>query len=146
MKELWDRLGRVRESRLRVVEGDTRREGSGTVTIGRADPSVLEWEERGSWRDAEGRETTYSDRLRWTLSPEGDQVTLSHLRRGHSAPIHLGDLRFAGDARYRVLDPHTCSEDTYLAELTVKGDWIELRWHVQGPKKDYRMVRTYPSA
>ena len=144
MNELWDRLGRIRASRLRVEDGGTIREGSGSVTIGRADPSVIEWEERGYWRDSAGHETAYHDRLRWRLAATAGVLSLYHLRQGEAHPIHLADLEEDGEGHFRTPIPHLCADDTYLLELELKGHRIELRWDVQGPKKRYRMVRAYP--
>ena len=144
MKELWDRLGRVRTSRLRVEDGGTTREGSGTVIIHRAGPSVVEWEERGSWRDAAGHATTYHDRLRWTLDTSAGVLSLFHLRQGETHPIHLADLSAGAEGRLVPALPHLCGDDTYLAALKVTDGTLELRWDVQGPKKNYRMFRSYP--
>ncbi|HVX87982.1 MAG TPA: DUF6314 family protein [Gemmatimonadales bacterium] len=143
MKELWDRLGRVRASRLRVEEGGTTREGSGLVTIDRPDPFVIEWEERGSWRNEEGRETPYHDRLRWTLHAPAGVVSLHHLRQGEARPVHLADLRADGEDRFVPLLPHLCASDTYLADLHALAEGVRITWRVSGPTKSYSLVREY---
>lgn len=143
MKELWDRLGQVRTSQLRVEDGGTTREGSGTVSIHRADPSVIEWEERGSWRDQAGHETSYHDRLRWRLDAVAAVLSLYHLRQGEAHPVHLADLQNEGAGRFHSPLPHLCADDTYLAELKLTSGRIELHWDVRGPKKNYRVYRTY---
>ena len=143
MTELWDRLGQVRTSRLRVEDGGTTREGSGTVIIHRADPSVIEWEERGSWRDAAGHATAYHDRLRWRLDVGAGVLSLFHLRQGETHPIHLADLSAGAEGRLVPALPHLCGDDTYLAELELPSGRIELHWEVRGPKKNYRVYRTY---
>ncbi len=143
MKELWDRLGRVRASRLWIEEGGTTREGSGTVTIGRADPLVIEWVERGSWKDASGHETPYHDRLRWTLDGADAGLSLYHLRQGVAHPVHLADLRPHDGGSLVPAGAHLCGRDTYIAELRPTGDGIKVIWHVSGPKKSYALERLY---
>ena len=143
MKELWDRLGRIRTSRLRVEDAGTTREGSGTVTIRRADHSVIDWEERGTWNDSTGHETSYQDRLRWALNAPAGPLSLFHLRQGDAHPVHLADLRSDGQGRLVPALPHLCADDRYVAEVSSNDDEIKVSWQVTGPKKGYSLERLY---
>ena len=141
MIELWDRLGRVRTSRLRVEDGGTTREGPGTVILHRADPSVIEWEERGSWRDATRQETAYHDRLRWKLDAAAGVLSLYHLRQGE--PVHLADLEEDGEGHFRPPRPHLCADDLYIVDVRTSDTAITMGWKVTGPKKSYQIERVY---
>ena len=143
MKELWDRLGQVRTSRLRVEDGGTIREGSGTVLIHRADPSVIEWEERGSWSDPAGHATSYHDRLRWKLDTSAGVLSLFHLRQGEAHPVHLADLQDAGEGHFRSPLPHLCADDLYIVDVRTSDSAITMGWKVTGPRKGYRIERVY---
>ena len=143
MKELWERLGRIRTSRLRVEDGGTIREGSGSVTIGRTDPSVIEWAERGNWRDTAGHETAYHDRLRWTLDGSAGVLSLFHLRQGEAHPVHLADLQDAGAGHFRSPLPHRCADDLYIVDVRTSIAAITMAWKVTGPKKAYQIERVY---
>lgn len=143
MTELWDRLGQVRTSRLRVEGGGTTREGSGTVILHRADPSVIEWEERGSWRDAAGHATAYHDRLRWKLDASAGVLSLFHLRQGDVHPVHLADLQDEGEGHFRSPLPHLCADDLYVVNVRTSDTTITMEWKVTGPKKSYQIERVY---
>ena len=143
MKELWDRLGQVCTSRLRVEDGGTTREGSGTVILRRADPSIIEWEERGSWRDSAGHETAYRDRLRWKLETAVGVLSLYHLRQGEAHPVHLADLQDEGAGHFRSPLPHRCADDLYIVDVRTSDTAITMGWKVTGPKKSYQIERVY---
>ena len=143
MNELWDRLGRIRTSRLRVEDGGTMREGSGTVTVDRPDPFCIAWDERGTWSDAPGHMMAYRDRLRWTWDSARGILVLHHARRGDDSAVHLGDLAQGPDGTWRSLAPHLCGRDQYVVEVVVRREEMIVEWTVAGPKKGYTLRRRY---
>lgn len=141
--DLWSVLATVRSSRM-SAEGDVgSRQGVGTITVRRPDAATIEWEEEGAWQDTAGRETTYTDRLRWTLDGPAHELSLHHLRQGEAHPVHLADLHDAGEGRFLSVLPHRCADDTYLVELRAADEGIRMTWRVSGPRKAYSLERHY---
>ena len=139
----WERLIAVTRSEFAVKDGGVQREGSGTVTIHRPDPLTIVWEETGTWRGPAGSPTHYRDRLRWERQDARGLLVLHHARRGDTAPVHLGDLAPGPDGIWRSLAPHLCGADRYDSALTVEGSDLVVAWRVEGPRKQYAMVRRY---
>ena len=119
------------------------RRGSGEVVIHPTGPSLLEWEEWGSWSEQNERPTSFRNRLRWTWDAALDRVQLHHLRRGADWPVHLVDLVPSGADALTSVAPHQCASDRYLAKLILGVDSFELRWQVTGPAKQYSLLTTY---
>jgi hypothetical protein len=97
-----------------------------------------------------------------------DPVVLRYAERGelrfgdHSGPASrallyrelpggAADVRFADGREFYRLDlrsgrwtaRHDCGEDRYLVSHLVRGPgWLEERWQVTGPRKDYDSVTT----
>lgn len=116
------------------------RTGKGRVAVEPTGPSTVEWEERGEWTEGAGP-FGYRTRLRWEFA--GDELRLSHLRRGADAPVHLTTLCLDEHGALIPRAPHSCGHDSYLAEVRFDDRGLVLTWHATGPAKDYRLVTTY---
>lgn len=106
-------------------------------------PSLLEWEEAGSWQESDERPTSFRNRLRWRWDVPHDTIRLHHLRLGPDRPVHLVDLVADGPDRLISAAPHLCAADRYLAELILGEGTFELRWQVNGPAKQYSLSTHY---
>ena len=144
----WAALTGARTSRLAAEgQGDAgdrwTRRGTGRITPHPTGPSLLEWEESGSWQAGDERPTSFRNRLRWTWDVPRDTILLHHLRRGADRPVHLVDLVAEGPDRLTSTVPHLCVADRYQAELILGADSFELRWQVSGPAKQYSLSTHY---
>ena len=116
------------------------RTGRGRVAAEATGPSTVEWEERGEWTEG-AVPFGYRTRLRWEL--DGEELHLSHLRRGADAPVHLATLRLDEHGALIPRAPHLCGQDSYLAGVRSDAQGFVLTWHATGPTKDYRLVTSY---
>src|SRR5262245_30099429 len=104
-----------------------------TVLVQSAADGVMTFAEQGTCRRQVGRDIRFTNTYRWTRA--GDTLRLEHLRFGVDKPVPLFDLTQTGREEWRSASPHLCREDCYSAVLVVHGDHINLRWSIDGPRK-----------
>ncbi len=137
----WDRICTVKQltfqakSHSNMEEGWNGR-GKGEVSITKSGGNLLIFSEKGSWQNAEGTETSFSNTFRWTLDRNAFMISLEHLRRGPDAPVFLFHLAPSGNNSLSSVNSHLCGEDTYFGEIHFDRYSLRLNWRVIGPKKN----------
>jgi len=126
--------------------------GEGRVTVTTdADDSVV-FTENGRFHPAiapDAPPVSFRNVFRWTFL--GDRVGLAHERRGAEAAVRLFDLA-PGDTPdiWLSCHDHLCGDDRYRARLVVTPRGFDLRWTIEGPRKDehlhYRYRRAAPAS
>ncbi|MEN9343543.1 MAG: hypothetical protein RLZZ453_330 [Chlamydiota bacterium] len=104
-------------------------------------PSVVVFQETGSWVSGSDQVVTFHNRLRFTWNRAQETISIEHLRL--HAPVFLVDLVAIQDNLMTSITPHLCGSDTYQAQITWDAHAISLSWQVIGQKKNERIEYRY---
>jgi hypothetical protein len=136
--ELWSKLSRVRSLQF-VARSDSATgwngAGSGTVEVSAPESIGFVFAESGIWHPAglTARVIKFTNTFRWTMVD--NRIRLEHLRFGADKPVFLFDLVRVHEETWRDSTPHQCSDDSYSALLTTRGDQLSVAWSIRGPRK-----------
>lgn len=146
LQAFWEQLGRTR----RLSFSAKTRQGEPTIRIGKAEvnvemsqPNVLVFHEKGFWLVNEFPDTGFNNVFRWTYDPHRILIALEHLRYGIKHPVFLFHLTPTASGRLESIDPHLCSEDTYMGNIAWKQGRIDFQWRIIGPKKNDDLIYRY---
>lgn len=117
--------------------------GQGEVVVTKAENNVLIFNEKGSWKDKQEVEFTFSNIFRWTLDRHLGVISLEHLRRGPAHPVFLFHMAPSGTQQLASIDSHLCEGDIYLGQLSFERYSLRLNWRVIGPKKNEEVEYSY---
>lgn len=131
----WDKLAGVTQL--------TFREGQGEVIVTKEGSNILIFGEKGAWKDTQGEEINFSNRLRWTLDRKAGVISLEHLRRGEDHPVFLVHLTPSSQHSLSSVSSHFCGKDTYYAKIDMDCYRLCLSWRVTGPKKNEELTYYY---
>jgi hypothetical protein len=148
LNKFWKRLSRVKLLTFHAMtksrdEGGWNGKGKGEVAISKEGENILIFNEKGSWRGKDGKETSFSNIFRWTLDPHAGMVSLEHLRQGIDNPVLLFHLQPSGLHSLSSIDSHLCAGDTYLGQILCTQNCLRLKWRVIGPKKNEELHYYY---
>ena len=107
--------------------------GLGVVSVTEPSDGVLLFDEVGIWSPVTGHESTFTNVFRW--SRLGEALRLEHIRYGPEQPVFLFELVPDNAGVWREVSPHICREDCYAATMTVAGTTLQVKWNVNGPRK-----------
>ncbi|MBA3722541.1 MAG: winged helix-turn-helix transcriptional regulator [Parachlamydiaceae bacterium] len=110
--------------------------GKGEVLIDRANEDIMIYQEKGNWKNEQGKETDFSNIFRWSLDRKAGMISLEHLRRGINNPVFLFHLAPTGNDTLTSIDSHLCDGDAYLGQVSFDNYSLRLNWRVIGPKKN----------
>ncbi|WP_346837751.1 DUF6314 family protein [Microbulbifer sp. SAOS-129_SWC] len=143
LDDLWLRLAKVSEFSFTASNGpgsktNWRGHARGSIVVVPGELQII-FRERAEFTDSEGRTVQLQNSYRWTRFAHS--VQLEHLRRAE--PVVLFELQPVTDHGFRSAAPHLCGDDTYSAELLLRGGEIELIWQIHGPRKNERLHYHY---
>lgn len=138
---MWNRLGQVKCFTLHVYRECAQWEGKGDIIVIKESPSVLVFQETGSWVTGSDQIATFHNRLRLKWNRAQETISIEHLRL--HTPVFLVDLVATQDNLMTSMTPHLCGSDTYQAQITWDADAISLNWQVIGQKKNERIEYRY---
>ena len=143
----WDRLCAVRSLRFSTKPNDRTSgwngAGTGTVEVTVTGNSTITFTERGTWVTDTGKQLDFSNVYRWTFDWDAGVIRLEHLRHDPNRPVFLLDLAPIDEAAFESVSRHRCGLDIYAATVKFRNDAVDLRWRVNGPKKDAEICCTY---
>ncbi|QJQ95310.1 hypothetical protein HIO72_08510 [Halomonas sp. PA5] len=116
-------------------------QGRGSVTT---EPFAdgVKFHERGHFRPSGSkREIAFTNTYRWEFVSGG--LRLFHERRGAEHAVWLFDLEETPGGDWLARHAHQCGEDRYTARLTPSATGFELRWRIDGPRKDEHLHYRY---
>jgi Family of unknown function (DUF6314) len=116
-------------------------QGRGIVETATTTAGAVTFGESGVWRSVDGNESRFRNTFRWSVID--NLVRLEHLRFGEGNPVHLFDLAQVGEQEWKSASPHLCRDDCYAAVLLILEDCIEVRWSIDGPKKQQAIEYVY---
>jgi len=119
------------------------RSGEATVRISEPSKTILVFEEKGCWIEADYPETSFSNAFRWTLDNDRSLITLEHLRYGQQHPVFLFHLTPTQPHTLESIDAHLCGDDTYLGNIIWGPTYIDLHWRIIGPDKNDHLMYHY---
>lgn len=145
---LWERLSNVNQltfsARTRSKEHlGWHGNGKGEVSVTKSGPSILIFNEKGTWQARQGSEVNFTNAFRWTLDRDAGMISLEHLRRGVDQPVFLFHLAPSGDQSLASVDSHLCEGDTYFGQINFDRYSLRLSWRVIGPKKNEELDYYY---
>jgi len=111
-------------------------EGAGSVRITWLENATMEYDEEGSWQHPSGKMIHFRNIYRWVRDDMAGCLKLYHRRNDAVEPVFLCEFVPSGAGQPIPATPHVCGRDTYLGELRVTGETIELRWSINGPAKN----------
>lgn len=128
----------------RPADGLVQVEGAGSLAMTRLGPDRLDLLEEGTWRGSGdgGTPVSYTDALRFNVSPDGTVLTVEETRRGTDHPVLLAELERTARALVSVR-PVACGADSYSLRVAPTPGGVALEWTIAGPQKDERVVRRY---
>lgn len=144
IEDIWSLLQSVRALRFEALsQANTgwNGRGGGSVDVSHPHPSVVIFNESGTWRSQTGVESRFSNVFRWTRT--GDTLRLEHLRFGSENPVFLFDMAPNNEGHWREVNPHECRHDCYHATLRVEGSKLRIAWTIIGPRKNESIEYVY---
>lgn len=93
---------------------------------------------KGSWIN---NGVSYHDRLKMTLSDQG--ILVEHLRFDENNPYQLVQLVLTSHNCLESLNPHSCGQDLYRAQMSWDDHEIRLLWVIRGPKKNEQIFHRF---
>ncbi len=118
-------------------------EGSGRVRITWLDMTTMEYDEEGSWHHPSGKIIHFRNIYRWVRDDIAGCLKLYHRRNDAVDPVFLCEFVPSGAGRIVHATPHVCGHDTYLGELQLTADGMELSWRIRGPAKNDQLSIIY---
>ncbi len=119
------------------------RKGLGKVSITKIASDVLLVEEKGIWKEKEGKEFCFTNLSRWTLGRVSGRISLEHLRYGAKNPVFLFHLAPRSFYSLCPIKPYLCGRDCYHAQVSFNHQQIQFNWQVTGPKKKEEITYCY---
>lgn len=110
--------------------------GMGEISVSRESDHVLIFNEKGTWRDTQDNEMSFSNVFRWTLDRHTALISLEHLRYGANSPVFLFHLAPSGSHSLSSVDSHLCSGDSYFGQIHFDQHSLRFYWRIIGPKKN----------
>ncbi len=146
LTEFWKKLSAVKALKFSAESKENsgwNGRGQGQVVVTKADPSVLVFNEKGTWRSKDNQEIAFSNVFRWTLDRSSEEISLEHLRRGPENPVFLFRLAPSTLSSLSSVEPHLCGNDSYFGKVQFNNDGFKLSWRVIGPKKNEAIESRY---
>jgi Family of unknown function (DUF6314) len=144
---LWKRLATVGTLHFSVRGSASRGamdyDGSGRVRITWLDTATMEYDEEGAWQHPSGKIIHFRNIYRWVRDDIAGCLKLYHRRNDAVDPVFLCEFVPSETDQPIHATPHICGRDTYLGELRLTGDGVELRWRISGPAKNDRLTIVY---
>lgn len=141
----WSRLKAVRMLLInaRVEASESNRRGKGDVKVIEESASVLLFQESGIWQLENGQEIHFSNTQRWALDLASGTIALEHLRQGMDHPVFLVHLKPKSDDLLASVDSHLSGVNTYLAQVQIGPQFLQLSWRIVGLKRNDRIESFY---
>lgn len=140
LKSFFRRLSKVKDLQLEIRSKKENqvelKEGKASVLISSNDPSELIFHEKGSWHHNTMSSIAFTNSFRWTLDLKASLITLEHLRYGYKEPVFLFHLTTNQTKSLESVQPHVCSQDIYLANISWNNDHIHFNLRIIGPNKN----------
>src|SRR5882672_8872178 len=114
----------------------------GTVRTLRPDSGTVIFDEAGLWTFEDYSNIAFHNIYSWSLQSESSTLSLSHLRYGRNAPVHLVDFIEAAGNEWESASPYACGADIYRARINYSDCGLKLSWRIHGPNK--KPLRDYP--
>ncbi len=147
MTDAWERLCAVRSLRLSAKSNDRpsgwNGAGTGTVNVAVTGDSTITFTEHGTWAGDCGKQFDFHNIYRWRFDWNVGAIRLEHLRHDPNRPVFLLDLAPTDEATFESVLPPRCGADFYTASMKFGDDAVDLRWQVEGPKKDAEVCCMY---
>jgi hypothetical protein len=124
-------------------EGGWNGKGKGEVISSKNGNNVLIFNEKGTWKNKQGSDISFSNIFRWTLDCDAKVISLEHLRHGSVNPVFLFDLTPTSKHSLSSVDSHLCEGDTYFGQIHFDKYSLRLNWRVIGPKKNEELDYYY---
>lgn len=146
LRRFFNRLSKVSFLKLRATfkkehQVDSK-EGHATVLISQDQSNELIFHEKGVWQIS-FQEVAFTNTFRFTLDEKAQLISLEHLRYGYEKPVFLFNLTTNHPYSLESLNPHICSEDTYLGNIEWNRDEVVLSIRIIGPKKNDLLTYIY---
>ncbi len=136
--DTWERLSRTTQLRFVAQSGHRsgwNGSGEGSVVVASPSSGTLTFAENGRWQPTGGPWLDFRNVFRWSWGASG-AIALEHLRFGVDNPVHLFEMHQENAHTWASTAPHVCRDDLYSATMTLTAHHIELRWTIQGPRKN----------
>lgn len=140
----WERLRSITRIEFQAQSGlrnGWNGEGAGSVIVENPEKDILIFFEHGKWKSPDGLTFAFKNTYRWTRTDS--TLQLEHLRLGMNNPVFLVDLHSATANKWESTEPHGCGNDLYSGILVIRENGINLKWTVQGPRKNETLLNIY---
>jgi len=117
--------------------------GHGTVRALRPNSGTVIFDEAGLWTFDDCSNIAFHNIYSWSLQSESPTLSLSHLRYGRNAAVHLVDFIEAPGNEWESASPYACGADIYTARINYSGCVLKLSWRIHGPDKRQQLDYTY---
>jgi len=117
--------------------------GHGTVRALRPNSGTVIFDEAGLWTFEDCSNIAFHNIYSWSLQSESPTLSLSHLRYGRNAPVHLVDFIEAAGNEWESASPYACGADIYRARINYSDCVLKLSWRIHGPDKRQQLDYTY---
>ncbi|KXS38393.1 MAG: hypothetical protein AWU55_1610 [Halomonadaceae bacterium T82-2] len=122
--------------------------GEGRVAVTTDEDGSVVFTESGRFHPAvapDAPAVSFRNVFRWRFL--ADRVSLAHERRGAEAAVRLFDLAPEDTANtWASCHDHICGDDRYRAWLVLGPLGFDLRWTIEGPRKDEHLHYRYRRA
>lgn len=144
----WDKLQAVKSLTFLATtkskeEHGWNGKGLGEITVSKENDYTLIFHEKGTWRDTQDNEMSFTNVFRWTLERHSALISLEHLRYGVNSPVYLFHLAPTGNHSLASVDSHLCSNDNYFGQIHFDRHSLRFYWRVIGPKKNEEIKYYY---